>query len=178
MDARECENCGAALEKNRQQCAYCGTWYENGGRAIFARSRPKKIASIANLPQGVGEFGVSSNWLFVAGAVIALMLYILGWFFEDTQYWLNETAMLIWAGIMPLWLFGIALLWQASRKIAWYGLGISLVVFLGHILMIWIIRGNLWDDHVGIAGMVASTSLVGWLLGRLAHRMIRWRNAR
>jgi len=135
-NTRECENCGASLEKSAFQCAYCGTWYENGEGVISARNYPNKILSIMNLPQDIGEFGISSNLLFVAGAIIALALYVLGWYFEDTLYWLNETAMLIWVGIVPIWLFGVALLWQVPRKAVLYGLIISIIVFIIHILVI------------------------------------------
>lgn len=44
-------------------------------------------------------------------------------------------------------------------------------------MVIWVIRGDLWDDHVGIAAMVAGASLIGWMLGRLLHGIIRLRKA-
>ena len=178
MKSRECEKCGAPLEKDTLNCVHCGTWYEGNKRVGSAQDRQKKLVSIQNLPQGMGEFGISSTNFFVTGVTITFLFYVLGWFFEDQQYWLNKTAMLIWVGIMPLCLFGIALLWRVARKVIVYGLIISLVVFLMHLAVIWAIRGDLWDDHVGIAAMVASSSFAGWLLGRLVHGIIRWRNAR
>ena len=176
--SRECEKCGAPLEIDASQCTYCGAWYEDNKREISPHYRQNIIVSILNLPQGIGEFGISSNRFFVSGLTITLVLYVLGWFFEDPQYWLNEKAILIWVGIIPMWLFSVALLWHAYRKVVLYALVISLVVFLVHMIVIWIIRGSLWDDHVGIAALVAGSWLAGWILGRLVHGIIRWRNAR
>jgi len=178
MKTRECENCGASLEKEDLQCAYCGTWYEGNENEISDHNPPSKVISILNLPQGIGEFGISSNLFWVIGIIIITVLYVLGWFFEDKQYWLNGKALFIWVGIMPMCLFGVALLWQVTRKVMLYGLVFSLVVFLLHIFVIWKIRGNLWDDHYGIAAIVAGSLLAGWTLGRVGHRIIRLRNAR
>lgn len=178
MKSRECENCGASLEKNSLQCPYCGTWYEGNKRGISVPDRQNKNISLLTLPKGVGEFGISKKQFIITGITIALILYVLGWFFEDLQYWLNETAMLIWVGILPVWVFSIALLCRVKWEITLYALGISLAIFLIHMGVIWAIRGSLWDDHVGIAALVGSSWFAGWLLGRLAHRMIRWRNSR
>jgi hypothetical protein len=178
MKVRECENCGASLADNDLQCRYCGTWYEKNHAELSGYQRPNVINSMLNMPQGIGEFGISHNLFLVLGITIALGLYILGWLFEDKQFWLNETAMLIWVGIMPITLFVFALLWRENRKVLLSGLVFSVVIFFVHLLIIWIIRGNLWDDHVGIAAIVACSSLAGWLLGRIGHRIIRWRKTR
>ncbi len=178
MISRECEKCGAPLENDTFKCSHCGAWYEDNKGAGAAKDSQKKIVSILKLPQGLGEFGLSSSKFFVMTVTITLVLYTLGWFFEDPQYWLNETTMLIWVGMIPIWLFSAALLWRTILNTILYALVASLVVFLMHILVIWAIRGNLWDDHLGIAALVAGSWLAGWLLGRLAHGLIRWRNIR
>jgi len=178
MKSRECENCGASLEENSLQCTYCGTWYEDNQRGNSVSARQDKKTSILNLPQGVGEFGISKKQFFITGLIITAALYGIGWFFEDPKYWLNDTAMLIWVGILPVWVFSIAFLGRVKRKFSFYTLIISLAVFLIHMGVIWTIRGNLWDDHVGIAALVGGSWFAGWLLGRVAHRMMRWRNSR
>ncbi|MEM8861898.1 MAG: hypothetical protein AAGD96_26545 [Chloroflexota bacterium] len=127
------------------------------------------------LPVGAGEFGISSQYLISAGIVIAFGLYGAGWLFEDTQYWLDTVAMTFWAGLLPLWLFGVAFVWRSKRMVLADGLLIALAEFVVHIVVIWAIRGRLWDDHIGIAGTIAGASLAGWLLGRLLHSTIRWR---
>ena len=178
MKSLECTNCGAPLKKNCKQCVYCGTSFENvdgSERSVYRRVR---ALSIFHLPMGVGEFGLSGNLFVTAGVVIAFILYALGWWFEDTTYWLNATAMTIWVGIMPLWLFGVALLWKATGRAVLIGLAWACLVFAIHILVIWVIRGNLWDDHVGIAGLIAGASLISWMIGRLGHSIIRLKNAR
>jgi hypothetical protein len=178
INARECEKCGASLAENDLQCRYCGTWYEANKAELSGYKRSNIFNSILNLPQGMGEFGISNNLFLVVGIAITLVLYGFGWLFEDQQFWLNETAMLIWVLVMPLTLFVIAILWRVTRKDMLFGLAYSLVVFLVHIIIIWAIRGELWDDHYGIAAFVACSSLAGWVLGRLGHGIIRWRNAR
>ena len=176
MKTREYEKCGASIEKNALQCAYCGTWYEGGKKGAPAKSSPGKRLSMFKLPSGEGEFGVSNSRFFVMGALTTAILYVLGWLFEDRQYWLDEKALWIWVGAIPIGLFCIAFLWRANHKVVMIGFAVSLVVFLAHISVIWIMRGSLWDDHVGIASMIAGASLAGWLLGRLGHGMVRWRN--
>ena len=178
MKSRECEKCGAPLKNATYQCLHCGAWYEVNNKVDPSHDRQEKILSFLNLPQGLGEFGFSSKKIFATSVSITSLLYGLGWFFEDPQYWLNETAVLIWVGIIPIWLFCVALLWQVHPKTTWVPIVGSLVVFLTHITVIWAIRGNLWNDHVGIAALVAGSWLAAWLLGRLAHGIFRWRNTR
>ncbi len=177
MNPLECPNCGAPLENNSLHCVYCGTRFERSEKLVPRKKRPRQIQSVFNQPPGVREFGVSSNALIKIGAIISFVLYLFGWFFEDTDYWLDEKAMIIWVGILPLWLFGVAFFWRTIRKVAFLGLVFSVVEFIVHISVILVIRGNLWDDHVGIAAMVAGASLIGWLLGRLTHGIIRSRRA-
>ena len=133
------------------------------------------MRALWRLPIGAGEFGISSQRLLTVGIIVAFGLYVTGWLFEDTQYWLDEVAMTVWVGVLPLWLFGVALVWRSSRMVLADGLLIALVEFIVHAIVIWAIRGRLWDDHIGIAGMIAGASLAGWLLGRLLHGIIRWR---
>ena len=175
MKTRECENCGASLEKDALQCAYCGTWYEKSQEESSPQSLSRKFFSIASLPPGKGEFGVKKTTFFKAGGIMAAVLYAVGWLFEDQHYWLEEKALVAWMGILPLWLFFIAFLWRVNRRVVFHGLVISIIIFLSHIIVIWQIQGYVWDDHVGIAAMIAAGSLVGWLLGRLLHAVIRWR---
>ena len=178
LDSHNCPQCGAPVETSSLQCEYCGTWFDKAGNVKPEKSKTlHKIASISRLPSGAGEFGISSRYLPAVGALIAFILYIVGWFFEDTQYWLDETAMTIWIGALPLWLFVITLVWRSSRGMLVGGLVISLIVFVTHVAIILMIRGRLWDDHIGIAVVVAVASLIGWFLGRLVHSIIRWRRA-
>ena len=176
LDAHDCPRCGASVKTGALQCEYCGTWFNRAGRA--KPQRPKsidKVGAILKLPTGVGEFGIVSRHLTTVGIVMALGLYATGWLFEDTQYWLDETAMTVWVGVLPLWLLGVAFVWRSNRTVLAYGFLVALVEFVAHNTIIVAIRGRLWDDHVGIAGIVASASMVGWLLGRLLHGIVRWR---
>ena len=109
------------------------------------------------------------------GIAIAVGLYGAGWLFEDTQYWLDAGAMTIWVGLLPLWLFCVAFVWRSDRIVLVDGFLIALVLFVVHVVVMWAIRDRLWDDHFGIAGMIAGAALAGWFLGRLLHTVIRWR---
>jgi hypothetical protein len=175
MKSRECGKCGASVAKNETQCTYCGTWYEGKQQAVSAQKSSGKIISLFNLPQGVGEFGISHNLFFSASALIIIAVYLLGWFFEDPVSWLDNTAVLIWMGLLPILTLVMALLWRTDRKVVMIGLAISFILFTVHVMTIWAIRGSLWDDHVGIAAMVGAGSFAGWLFGRLGHIIIRWR---
>ena len=175
LDSYNCPNCGASVKTNSLQCEYCGTWFNKTGRSKPQKSRSiDKMRAMLRLPIGVGEFGISSQHLTTVGIAITIGLYVAGWFFEDTQYWLDEVAMTVWVGVLSLWLFGVAFVWRSNRVVLVGGLLIALVEFTAHVVIILAIRGRLWDDHIGIAGMVAGASLAGWLLGRLLHAIIRW----
>lgn len=176
LESHNCPQCGASVKPGSLQCEYCGTWFNTIGRAKPQSSKSiDKTRALLSLPIGVGEFGISSHRLTTVGIIVAFGLYVAGWLFEDTQYWLDAVAITIWVGVLPLWLFGVAFVWRANRMVLADGLLFALVTFLVHVVVIWAIRGRLWDDHIGIAGMVAGASLAGWLLGRLMHGFIRWR---
>ena len=175
MKSRECNKCGASLKENETQCSYCGTWYEDDQQVISVQNLSGKIVSFFDLPQGVGEFGISNNRYFAVSTLIIIAVYLLGWYFEDPAYWLDDTAVLIWMGLLPILTFVMALLWQTDQKVVMVGLAISFIIFFIHVLTIWAIRGSLWDDHIGIASMVGTGSFAGWFFGRLAHIIIRHR---
>jgi len=177
MEILECKKCGAALEENTIQCVYCGARYDGGQIIESPGNLPSKPISFFNLPQEVGEFGISHDRFFLIIALIIFGVYMLGWFFEDLEYWLADQAILIWMGLMPVLLLIAALVWKTNRKTLLIGLANSGLLFLLHLLIIWSIRGSLWDDHIGIAAMVAAGSFTGWLLGRLGHLLIRWKKA-
>jgi hypothetical protein len=179
FEPHECPQCGAAVKENATQCEYCGTWLR---QVDSAKPRMRKNGSRPylplKLPAGVGEFGTKNSILKAVGLLLALGLYVIGWTLEDTDYWLDARAMLVWVGLLPLWLLGVALMWRSDRMVLAYGLLLALGEFIAHVAVIFTIRGNLWDDHVGIAGLVAGASLAGWLLGRLLHGVLRWRRIR
>ena len=179
LESYECPQCGAAVKENATQCEYCGTWLRQVDTAKSQKSKGGESFYLPlKLPAGVGEFGTTNRVLKTGSLVLALGLYVVGWFLEDTQYWLDERAMLIWVGILPLWLFGVALMWRSNRMVLGVGLLLALGEFIAHVAVIFTIRGSLWDDHIGIASLVAGTSLAGWLLGRVLHAVLRWRSVR
>lgn len=102
------------------------------------------------------------------------VLYFAGWIFENTDYWLDERAMSIWVGALPLWLVVWGGIWRSRRRVIPIGFAISGAIFLMHVMIMKAIRGHLWDDHYGIAAIVAVTSLLGWILGRMIHGAVRW----
>lgn len=176
MNTLECINCGAPIQRHTTCCAYCGTNFENRERLFPNRYRIKIFDALFNQSVGVKEFGVSNSIFPVAGLCSVFILYVLGWFFEDTQYWLNKTALTIWVGIIPVILFVVSLFWSTERKVIYIGFGLTSAIFIVHILVIWMIRGDLWDDHVGIAAVVAGAMLISWTFGRALHAIFRLRN--
>ena len=175
MKSLECNKCGASLEENATRCEFCGTWYEGNQQVVSTQNLSDRIVSFFSLPQGVGEFGISHERFFLISSLIIFGIYMLGWSFEDPEYWLDEKAILIWMGLMPLVLLAAALIWSTKQRAVLLGLVNSALLFIVHLIIIWSIQGSLWDDHVGIAAMVASGAFAGWTIGRLAHKIIRWR---
>jgi len=169
-----CPACGAPLEPGAERCAYCGTpiVYEKRTAANWRQVSPRPTT----LPQP--DFGIAARWWGRGGLLIGLGVYLVGWLFEDTRYMLADTAVAIWIGAVPLVLLLAAALWRASRPVWWYGVILAAVIFAFHLgVMRALIHHRLWDDHYGIAGMVAGAAGGGWLLGRVVHLIIRrWRH--
>ncbi len=163
-----CPHCGAPLEPGAERCAYCGTLFSAVPRTAEPPRRPPRTAA---------DFGLTTPWLLRAGGLVAAGLYALGWSLEDTRYWLNGRAVAVWLGLLPLWWAEIAFLRRSSRRLAWLALPLAASLFALHLgIIAWIRGGHLWDDHIGIAAMVAVASAGGWLLGRLGHAAVRrWR---
>jgi len=189
----KCPNCGSTDTSIQQElkqgfvmkCAYCDTTSlvtvdddgEAKGKAYIQQVSTKPAQP--KMPRGAAEFGLKSGKLPIAAAIGALVLYLIGWFFEDTQYFLATEAMIIWVGILPLWLLGAALVWQTRQQVWWLGVGISILILLLHTAIPSFIRGRFNDDYLGIASMFAGAALAGWLLGRWLHwgiRLLRFRS--
>lgn len=130
------------------------------------------------LPNGAGEFGLTTPAWPAAGLSLALVIYALGWLAEDFQYWLDTTAIVFWAVACPLCLAVVAFGWQATRPTWLLALVGCLVQCLVHASVMAMVRGHLSDDHVGIAAMFAGANLAGWLAGRGLHLAFRHRRLR
>lgn len=118
--------------------------------------------------QGAG-FGFSGHGYLLGVLVVTAALYALGWLFEDTRYWLNTRAFMIWSGLIPLWMCLGALMLRRSRAPLLTGIAISLLLALTHGAGMALIRGSLNDDMAGIAALVGGAALAGWILGRLVR---------
>ena len=168
------------------KCAYCDTTSlvtlgedeRSKSKPHTHHQKPTKPPQ-PKMPHGAAEFGLKSAKLSIVASVGALIFYLVGWLFEDTQYFLATEAMIFWVGILPLWLLIFALIWQTRQQVWWIGLGISIVILLLHTGIPSLIRGRFNDDYLGIAAMFAGVALVGWLLGRWLHwgiRLLRFRS--
>ena len=164
MAIQNCPNCGAPAMDAGSQCVYCNA------------KLPKPHAAATTAPKTefeAGDFGLRSNIVFVVAVIGAAILYALGWIFEDTRYWLDDRAIAVWAGALPLWLCILAFIWRPRWGEWLAGFAIAVPVFIVHLAIMWLNRGMLNDDYIGIAAAFASASLGGWILGRLLHTAVR-----
>ena len=172
LRSRTCPECGASVPRRTEQCPYCGTWFEAAAKNMSSAA-PVEIVPAPSLHPEAGAFGVQSRGFLVGGLCGALVLYLIGWFFEDPEYWLADAAIWMWAVAEPAWLFLIALGLQTRRGVILSGVAFAVVQFAVHLAVIGVIAGRVQDDYVGIAAMFAGAALGGWLLGRMLHRIIR-----
>lgn len=94
------------------------------------------------------------------------LLYGLGWFYEDTRYWLDTRAVLIWSVALPLWLAaGGGLFRLAPLGGFLLGLTMGVVVLLVHTVVMTLVDGHFNDDHLGISALYGGACWLGWSLG-------------
>lgn len=166
---RTCAHCAASLPPSADRCPYCGTWFENAGAPP---------AETTGVDPEAGEFGGRGLGFWGLALAGVGTLYGWGWTLEDTQYWLDTRAMLVWTLALPVWLAAVACLWRA-RWGAWLaGSGLGVVVFGVHLGVMVGLDGHFFDDQAGIAAMVAGAVVGGWTLGRVLHGLIRRGRAR
>jgi len=148
-----CPNCGASQPPVDGCCGYCG-----GVLSTTGEGQPAALVSTVS-----GGGGARGWTLCLLGMGV---LYGLGWVFEDTRYWLDTRAVILWGGVLPLWL----VLWGGllgRRPLAGFltGLGLALGVLLVHTLAMTLVDGHFNDDHLGISALYGGACLLGWLLG-------------
>ncbi len=177
MEALRCPSCGAPIAPNTPQCPYCGTtlvWPSETRAPVRASAPPPNVPTTPAAPPAAQRaLGWSGRGFLAAGAGVAFALYVTGWTQENLRYWLDDTALTIWLGVLPAWLCAFALLWRTRVRAAYLGVPLFAGVFGAHLALIRVLGGRpLWDDHVGIALMVAGAVTAGWLLGRwLRYKM-------
>ncbi len=166
--ARTCSNCAASVPPRTDRCPYCGTWFEEG---------PALPSSSVSVNPQAGEFGWRGRVFWGLALTGIGGLYWWGWRFEDTQYWLDTRAMLVWTLALPIWLAAVACAWRTWWG-AWLGIGLGVVIFGTHLGVMVALDGHFFDDQAGIAAMIAGAGLAGWTLGRVLHGAIRRARAR
>ena len=112
------------------------------------------------------------------GLSVACVLYVLGWFLEDTQYWLAPASIAVWGALLPIWLGLVAFLWRTPRPVLMAGLIMATAIFATHLTMVWLIRRHINDDLVGIAAIYAGLAFAGWVLGRWMRAFLRRRRVK
>jgi len=154
----KCPSCSAPVDIDATECEFCGI----------------KISKTINgkIITPVKDFGIK-NFL-PAILIIGIGIYIYGWYFEDTKYWLNDTAIIIWSVMLPIWIILSTIIWKNKWGAILYGIIFSIAIFIFHFLIIAYYRSwHFNDDYFGIAGMFSGIILGAWLLGRLFHSIIR-----
>lgn len=166
--ALRCENCGARIDASSTRCSFC--FEAQGQRA--ADAAPTRALALAGVARTRGEFGFASRGLALCLA-IAVLLYAVGWRFENVRFLLATKAVAVWGGALPAWVFCAAVGWRA-RWGAWLvGLAIGVVTLVAHTALCFVLRGRVNDDVVGIAAAFSGAQVLGWALGRAFHEAVR-----
>lgn len=167
----ECPSCGGPNHKTSQKCEFCGVGL------LFDQKKTKysknKNFKFDNKTLWQADFGFTNAYILIVTTSIAALIYAVGWNYEDTQYWLAETAVIIWVALLPLWLAITSFFWKALWGQWIPGIMVGIAIFLTHMLRILLIDGRLNDDGIGISAMFGAASLLGWILGRVVHLWIR-----
>ncbi len=173
IEQRVCPGCGGPVAVSAQRCEHCGAWFDTSGKAGSSKLASSTQRLFSPLPSEAGEFGLSGHLPLLVGLMLAAVMYAIGWILEDREYWLAPGAVAIWAAALPIWLGLVSLTWKTNRT-AWpIGLAIALITLGIHLGIMWLIRGRINDDMLGIAATFAALALAGWLLGRLLHFVLR-----
>ncbi|MCP5104986.1 MAG: MFS transporter [bacterium] len=158
----KCQQCGAAVTGDSEKCEYCGT-------VFYSTDETTKEKKIKTVLKDFGWKGIL--YLNIIGIIF---IYSLGWFFEDKEYWLDDTAIVLWAVILPLWIILMTFFWFRKKGTIIIGFILSLAIFGIHILLIMSFeRWHFNDDYAGIAAMFAGIALGAWILGRFFHHLVR-----
>lgn len=161
-----CANCNAPLPDYSVECEYCSTFFEE---TSYGTPTPNVYLGTG----GINDFGIANPMLLFATILGAAILYGWGWRLEDLEFLLSKGAVILWAGILPLWLAVFAFLWKTPWGEWLPGFAVSIPIFFFHILIIWMIDGNINDKVLGISAAFSAASLLGWVVGRLSHNYIR-----
>ena len=158
----KCQQCGAPVTGDSEECRYCGTRF-------YSPDNKKKEKRKKSLLKDFGWKGIL--YLNITGIII---IYSLGWFFEDTEYWLDDTAIFIWAVMLPLWIMVMTFFWFRERGAIIIGFIINLAIFVIHYIVILSFeRWHFNDDYLGISAMFAGIAFGAWILGRIFHHLAR-----
>jgi hypothetical protein len=158
-----------------RQCDYCGSWFADEGRI---RQQVRRKPSLTPEQLRAADFGVKGSGTILVCFLGAVIIYAVGWYFEDLVYWLDTTAVVIWAIVLPVWMLVFSYTWRASKG-QWYpGLIFSIPLFLIHLSIMWAVDRHIYDDSVGISAEFAGAALGGWILGRVLHIITQRARAR
>ena len=93
-----CPACSAPVSQESNDCEYCGIQFN----AIVDGKVVKRLK----------DFGLKGKAFFIIYLLGIIALYTFGWMKEDFKYWLNDTAIFIWAGMLPLWILIMNAIWS------------------------------------------------------------------
>lgn len=170
--SHQCPNCQSPLSPPIDKCPYCQTeltFDENteGFKVINS-------SDFSDTDLWKADFGFRNANIITFAMIVAALIYAYGWKLEDQLYWLAAEAVIVWAGILPLWLAVVAFSWKALWGQWLPGFAVGTAIFLTHMLRMFLIRGSFINDNgVGISAIFGGAALGGWIIGRVIHLYIR-----
>ncbi len=163
--AIRCSSCGAAHSGSGYQCNYCGS------------ALVDKDGHIVTAPKEFKDFGWSGVFPVILSIVIAFLIYYWGWSKAKTDGYVRDAVIVIWFGVVPLWVIFMSSIWKTKSRITFLaGLLYALPFFPLH-LFVWSDPAHYYslEDSVPYAAMFYGTIYAAWFTGRIIHMAVRKR---
>src|SRR3989344_5442620 len=115
-----CISCGAKPLPSEYACSYCGGKLADQDGKVIEKQIPLK------------DFGWEGNFPLILTLIIGTAVYLWGWKYEEHSL-LNTQAIIIWSGILPVWILIMTIIWKTKNRFTYLiGFLFSLFIFIMH----------------------------------------------